>query len=121
MIKKDLLKELILSQRKTFLTIIDPIERELISSVLFDKINALKEAIVITGVRRSGKSFLMRLIWKKIKEKKEINNENFLHFNFEDEKLLNFLVTDLAVLLECFHEVVNVNKKSKIYLCLSIL
>lgn len=116
MINKDLLKEMILSQRKNFLTIVNPIEREVIDNVLFDKINALKEAIIITGVRRSGKSFLMRLIWKKIKEKNNINNENFLYFNFEDEKLLNFAATDLAGLLECFYEIIEIDKKSKIYL-----
>ncbi|HAT73898.1 MAG: hypothetical protein US30_C0004G0003 [Candidatus Moranbacteria bacterium GW2011_GWF2_36_839] len=116
MINKSLLKELILSQRKIFLNIENPIEREVIQNILFDKIDALKEAVVITGVRRSGKSFLMRLIWKKIKEKKKTSEENFLYFNFEDEKLLNFSATDLSILLECFYEVVDVDKKNKVYL-----
>jgi predicted AAA+ superfamily ATPase len=116
MINRNLLKELILSQRKIFLNVVNPIEREVISGSLFNKINALKEAIVITGVRRSGKSFLMRLIWKKIRTKTGISKENFLYFNFEDEKLLNFSATDLAVLVECFYEIIEVDKKSKVYL-----
>ena len=116
MIKRDLLKELILSQRKIFLNIVNPIERDVIGNDLFDKINALKEAIVITGVRRSGKSFLMRLIWKKIRSKVGVNSENFLYFNFEDEKLLNFSAADLSILIECFYEIVSIDKKSKIYL-----
>jgi len=116
MINKSLLKELILSQRKIFSNTANSIEREVIQNILFDKIDALKEAVVITGVRRSGKSFLMRLIWKKIKEKKKTSEENFLYFNFEDEKLLNFSATDLSILLECFYEVVAVDKKNKVYL-----
>ncbi len=116
MISKNLLKELILSQRKIFLSITNPIEREIISDNLFDKIDALKEAVVITGIRRSGKSFLMRLIWRKIKEIKKTSGENFLYFNFEDEKLLNFSANDFSILLECFHEVINIDRKKKIYL-----
>ena len=105
-----------MSQRKIFLTIVNPIEREVVSSAIFDKINALKEAIVITGVRRSGKSFLMRLIWQKIKATARIGDKNFLYFNFEDEKLLGFSAADLSILLECFYEVVEVDKSKKIYL-----
>jgi predicted AAA+ superfamily ATPase len=118
MVDKNLLKELILSQRKIFLKVVDPIKRDVIESILFDKINILKEAIIITGVRRSGKSFLMRLIWKKVKEKKTIGNENFLYFNFEDEKLLNFSADDFSRLLECFYEIIEIDKNGKVYLFL---
>lgn len=116
MINKELLKELILSQRKIFLNVVSYIERETLDSALFDKIDDLKEAIVITGIRRSGKSYLMRLIWKKIKESEKTSSENFLYFNFEDEKLLDFSPSDFSVLLECFYEIIEVSKERKIYL-----
>lgn len=113
---KETIKYLIMSQRDVFLNTKGAIERTVLSDPDFWKINALKEAVIITGVRRSGKSYLLRLVWQKIAAESKENGENFLYFNFEDEKLLDFSHKDFDLLLETFFELFETGKKEKIYL-----
>ncbi|MDD3487528.1 MAG: ATP-binding protein [Candidatus Moranbacteria bacterium] len=113
---KEIIKSLILSQREIFLNTKGSIERSILSNPDFWKINALKEAVIITGVRRSGKSYLLRLVWQKIVAEKSRSEKNFLYFNFEDEKLLDFSPLDFDLLLEAFFELFETKKSGKIYL-----
>lgn len=53
-------------------------------------------AVIISGVRRCGKSTLLKQIMKK--------NKSFNYFNFEDERALNFDVSDFERLDEVFSE-----------------
>jgi len=53
--------------------------------------------LIITGIRRSGKSTIQRVLQKKLPE-----SDYF--FNFDDERLVNFKVQDFQVLLEIFIE-----------------
>lgn len=55
-----------------------------------------KKISVITGVRRCGKSTLMRLLSEQYGK--------YCYFNFEDERLLDFKYTDFSDLLELFYE-----------------
>ena len=57
-----------------------------------------QEIIVLTGVRRCGKSVLLNLLRKDLKEKDYF-------FNFEDERLLGFTVEHFQLLYEVFLEV----------------
>ncbi|HUD08702.1 MAG TPA: ATP-binding protein, partial [Candidatus Saccharimonadales bacterium] len=116
MINPEIIKELILRQRKIFLDTSDAISREIIVEKKFQKSVSLREAVIITGVRRSGKSYLMRLIWKKIVAERKMPEKNFLYFNFEDEKLLKFSASDFETLLESYFEVIEPEKSKKIYL-----
>jgi predicted AAA+ superfamily ATPase len=64
------------------------------------KLNQLasnKEIIVITGVRRCGKSALLQYIRKQNKQKD-------YYFNFEDERLVTFTVSHFQMLQEVFVE-----------------
>lgn len=116
MITRELLKRIITEQRRVFLKTGLIIEREILSAGDIEKIISLKEAIIITGVRRCGKSYLMRLIWKKIAAAKKVKAENFLYVNFEDEKLLDFTAKDFDALLESYLELFEADQREKIYL-----
>jgi len=54
-------------------------------------------AVIISGVRRCGKSTLLKQIMKK--------NKSFNYFNFEDERALNFEVSDFERLDDVFSEI----------------
>lgn len=116
MIKPEIIKEIIMRQRKIFLDIEDAIPRDILSEKNFQKAIVSREVVIITGVRRSGKSYLMRLIWNKINQKQNVPEDNFLYFNFEDEKLLGFEASDFEILLESYFELHESKKDKKIYL-----
>jgi len=116
MINPETIKEVILRQRKIFLDASGAISREILLEKNFQKSVSLREAVIITGVRRSGKSYLMRLIWKKIAAERKMPESNFLYFNFEDEKLLKFSASDFEMLLEGYFEIIEPKKSKKIYL-----
>lgn len=98
--EKELLKQIIIEQRETFEREIEIVERT-VSKNIFET----NKIIVITGVRRCGKSTLLRQISKKY--------ENYAYFNFEDERLLDFNYRDFNMLLEIFLEM---NSKIKTFL-----
>ena len=110
------LKTVIVSQRAVFQKTEGFIVRDILERKDFDAICDIKEAVIVTGVRRSGKSYLLRLIWKKIKDENFVPEDNFLYINFEDEKLLGFTAKDFSALLENYMELYSVNKKKKVYL-----
>ena len=87
--EKNIIAQIILEQKKIFDRDIDIIPREIPESI----VNSPK-IIVITGVRRSGKSTLLRQISK--------NYTQFNYINFEDERLIDFTYRDFNTLLEVF-------------------
>ena len=56
-----------------------------------------RQVVVISGVRRCGKSYLLRQIREKSAEKD-------YYFRFDDERLINFTVEDFETLDVCFSE-----------------
>lgn len=56
-----------------------------------------KEIIVLTGIRRCGKSVLLQHV------RHQSDKSNY-YFNFEDERLVNFTVNDFQLLQEVFIE-----------------
>lgn len=68
-----------------------------------DSLQKTKQILVITGIRRCGKSTLLQEIRNNSKEK------NY-YFNFDDDRLTNFTITDFEILLEIFIELYNVEK-----------
>jgi uncharacterized protein len=63
-----------------------------------------KEIHIISGVRRCGKSTLMRLLMGKLIEE-GTKNQNILYLNFEDDRFAEFTTTDFQPLYEAFLEV----------------
>lgn len=55
------------------------------------------EILIITGIRRCGKSVLLQQLRNQLEEKD-------FFFNFDDERLVNFTVADFQALQECFFE-----------------
>lgn len=83
MLTKEQLKQILASQRESILKKPFGIEREILKEI--ETKQKLPHVIVITGIRRSGKSTLLRQIMEKY-----YNNKDFYYVNFEDERLLNF-------------------------------
>ncbi|RPA66624.1 ATP-binding protein [Cyclobacteriaceae bacterium YHN15] len=76
----DFLKQIILDQREVFNRKRELIDRE----IKLDKYLSTRQVVIISGIRRSGKSSLMYLI----KEKLNLNEGDYCYFNFDDERIL---------------------------------
>jgi predicted AAA+ superfamily ATPase len=83
MLSKEQLKQILVSQRENILKKDYGIERTILKDIAAKK--NLPHVIVITGIRRSGKSTLLRQIIEKYYQ-----NKDFYYINFEDERLFNF-------------------------------
>lgn len=83
MLSKEQLKQILVSQRETILNKDYGIERTILNDITTKK--SLPHVIVITGIRRSGKSTLLKQIIEKY-----CHNTDFYYINFEDERLFNF-------------------------------
>lgn len=64
-----------------------------------------KEINVITGVRRSGKSTLMRMVARYLIQQENVPSENILYLNFEDDRFAEFKTPDFQTLYEAYLEV----------------
>lgn len=102
---KEILKELIIRQTDIFLKDDNFIER-----FIFDKIKkdlALPHIIIISWLRRVGKSTLLKQINNSFLKKSK-----YTYINFEDEKLFDFKVSDFDKLFEVF---IGLNENKKTY------
>lgn len=79
-------------------------------STIIDK----KEIVVVSGVRRCGKSSLMRIALHDLIRQKKIPAANLLYLNFEDERFVEFTHKDFDALYESYLELNN--PKGKRYL-----
>ncbi|OPX62537.1 MAG: hypothetical protein A4E33_02286 [Methanoregula sp. PtaB.Bin085] len=92
MIPSSQLEELVLSQKEAFLARDPGIPREIAAAPL-TKTNAI---IVITGIRRCGKSTLLRQL--------SALYDEFLYINFDDDRLLDFTLADFPALMLVFEK-----------------
>ena len=90
MITKDTLLQIIYEQKEYKL-------HNVIARKIDSKLLNCAEVLVITGVRRCGKSVLLRQI-------QTSRSERDYYINFDDERLLSFTVEDFQKLDELFHE-----------------
>jgi len=112
--EKEKLKELIIEHKKRFLTKTNLVRRAMQKDI--DAFLKQREIIVITGVRRAGKSSLMRLISADMFEKYGVRKDNILYLNFEDERFTEFDVSDFEKIYELFLEVYHPRGKKYFFL-----
>jgi predicted AAA+ superfamily ATPase len=95
MVSKDILRHLVIQQKVLFEKKGDFVKRDILNKVLdsFDDARVL----ILAGIRRSGKSTLLKQIMR--------TKENYCYVNFEDERLLNFRAEDFEILNEVLIEV----------------
>ena len=92
MIVKEELSKIVRIQKEEILSAKKSIKREKLEEVkILDSF-----AIILSGVRRCGKSTLLRQMIKKVK--------NFYYFNFEDPIAVSFELSDFQILEEVFRE-----------------
>ena len=94
---KELLKQILLEQREVILNKDFGIERQVLAD-LSEKVK-LPFVHIITGIRRCGKSTLLRQIIKRY-----FNDSDFYYINFEDERLFNFKAQNFNDLFEILVE-----------------
>lgn len=99
MIEKELLKKIIINQRDLFVE--QYVTRDKLK-IIEKKFNT-DDVIIITGIRRCGKSVLLSQIRYSQKEKD-------YYINFDDERLNKFELNDFDVLIDCFEELFGVQK-----------
>ncbi|MBW2984324.1 ATP-binding protein [Candidatus Woesearchaeota archaeon] len=92
MILKDTLREIIKSQQQELLLLEEGVKREKLG--LIDL--SLPYAVILSGIRRCGKSTLLRQLMKK--------TGKCYFINFEDPRLVDFEVSDFQKLKEAFKE-----------------
>ncbi len=99
------LKELFIEHKEKFFS-----KEGLIQRDIQEKIRPYlhsKETVLITGVRRSGKSSLLKLVADDLISRRDILKTNTLYLNFEDERFVDFTVKDFDSLVEVFLELEN--------------
>lgn len=90
MILKETLRNIVETQNKELSLFEYGVEREKLKEIDIE----VPFALILSGVRRCGKSTLLRQIARKLK--------NFYYFNFEDPRAANFEVQDFQKLDEVF-------------------
>jgi len=101
-ISPDLLKRIILDQREDHRWPKNYIQRT--SEKKLDRLGQNKEIIVLSGIRRCGKSVLLEHV------RRVRGSGNDYYFNFEDERLVNFETEDFEVLHQTFISLYGVQK-----------
>lgn len=94
--QRTLLKEIVLEQEKDLLREDRGIPRAALTTVL--KYASLPHVVVVSGIRRCGKSTLLNQVIEKIPQRA------FYYLNFEDERFVDFEAEDFNRLYEVFLE-----------------
>lgn len=93
MLGKEQLKHILTEQRESMLKRPLGVERHILKHI--EKKIKLPHVVVLTGLRRSGKSTILRQIADKY-----YKNRDFYYINFEDERLFNFNASEFNDIYE---------------------
>ena len=97
MLSKEQIKQILVDQREAILNKEVGVERTILADI--GKKIKLPHIIVISGLRRVGKSTLLRQIMKTY-----YGDKDFYYINFEDERLFNFNAKNFNLLYEALVE-----------------
>ena len=102
MINQEDLRRIIIKQKEEIVKLDGTIKRDILDEIL----NWFKDnrVIILTGIRRCGKSTILMQLMK--------NKENYCYVNFEDERFLDFKAQDFEKLNEILIEIYG---NSKVY------
>ena len=89
--KKEVLKTVILEQKELFF------KKKYISRKNINLLNNDNNVVIVSGIRRCGKSSLLNIILRE-------NKETDYYINFDDERLMHFSIDDFQLLHEVFIE-----------------
>ncbi len=92
MILKETLRQIVISQRDELSRQDIGLPREILSQIDYNS----SHIIILSGIRRCGKSTLLRQIMQ--------NVDNFYYINFEDPRTIDFEIADFQKLDAIFHE-----------------
>jgi len=112
--EKEKLKELIIGHKEKFLSRGNLVRREIQAQIA--NYIPQREILIITGVRRSGKSSLMKLLCDDLLNREDVSENDILYLNFEDERFIPFTFQDFEPLFETFIELEN--PQGRIYMFL---
>ncbi len=100
MISKDILRQIVAKQKNELNLGLETVKRDILGEVL----QGFKDnrVIILTGVRRCGKSTLLRQLMAKTTQ--------WSYINFEDERLLDFRAQDFEILNEVLIETYGTTK-----------
>lgn len=96
--KREDLYFVLFEQQKEFDEEVFYVKRELAKKAI--ELISLKLPVIITGVRRCGKSFLLKII----KEDLKLKEKEYFYINFNDERLTGFLIEDFQKILDFLNE-----------------
>ncbi|MFH0875090.1 MAG: ATP-binding protein [archaeon] len=99
----NLLKQVIVEQKTYFEQDGDFVNRDALSQV--KKFIDLPQALIISGIRRCGKSILLKQI-----KNAYFKDKTTYYFNFEEERIFGFTVKDFDMLYEAFIELYGESK-----------
>src|SRR3989344_4780242 len=94
MTENDILRKIVINQKQEITVKQTFVKRELLDEIL--KWFKDNRVIILTGIRRCGKSTLLKEIMQ--------NLSNWCYVNFEDERFLNFKAQDFEMLNEILIE-----------------
>jgi len=92
------LYSILFEQQKDFEEENPTISREKTSEAI--SLISLNMPVIITGIRRCGKSFLLKLI----KEELKLEEKDYLYINFNDDRLIKFEVEDFQKIIDFLNE-----------------
>lgn len=101
------LYSILFDQQKDFEEEKPTIPREMAERAI--KLISLKMPLVITGIRRCGKSFLLKIVQEELK----LKDKEYFYINFNDDRLVNFEVEDFQKIIDYINEQ---NYKEKCFL-----
>lgn len=89
---------MLFEQQKEFEDEKPSVKRELAKKAV--ELIPLSLPIIITGVRRCGKSFLLKII----KEKLNLKEKEYFYINFNDERFVDFSIEDFQKIIDFLNE-----------------
>lgn len=111
MLSKDILKRMVMEFQESELP--ELIEREIGTRIKLDA----RQIVSIIGIRRSGKTYLMYSLIKKLLER-GVERRRILYIDFEDDRITPFTTADFDRLLDAYFELYPGNVKGELYIFL---